>query len=558
MQSNSSKRAKKISDARQQSLDKLDTNKKPDNRNDLSTKSISQKGSESKKSRRGKSKQNKHLTINSRTLTLALKFYPEQLLSTDERKAITNSSGRIDYSLWKDGNLLDYVKKLLNSRIKSFSSYFDALKSPQDKSKRHWEVAGICHDKDEVANPDDMFAPSVIKPHFHVIIRDANNKRFFVKTVLKALGLNYRKEDSQLFYEHGCTTIADFNAYLMYLTHETEQAVRDGKELYDLSELMTNMTSDEVSDLRAGYSRLQTKSKLSDKDWNELADYAGKLGDKMGNFDDWSKHALTFSQRCGRKFSGLQEVFNVHLADAVEQAPDLTRCCILITGKENDGKSWTSRHVLLNFGETLYRARKGSGKYDGLKSTTTAMLFDDRMISDALNATDNAPAVLHGRGTGGDKPWLGHYLVVTTNLSSDDFFKAQVGYDAQLDAIKSRFYICKLAYDSAGHGKLILKTPSIRGKKSDVERRHKMYAKFADEFNRLIADYTPLTAEDAPQLDPTYFNRDFVNPWKSSPNQPSLLGKYNTLQAEYEKLQKEFSELQASYNSLMKNYTMKL
>lgn len=549
MQSNSSKRAKKISDARQQSLD---------NQNDLSTKSIPQKGSKPKKSGRGKSKQNKHLTINSRTLTLALKFYPEQLLSTDERKAITNSSGRIDYSLWKNGDLLDYVKKLLNSRIKNFSSYFDALKSPQDKSKRHWEVAGICHDKDEVANPDDMFAPSIIKPHFHVIIRDANNKRFFVKTVLKALGLNYRKEDSQLFYEHGCTTIADFNAYLMYLTHETEQAIKDGKELYDLDEVMTNMSSDEVKDLRAGYSRLQAKAKLSDSDWNELADYVDKLGDKMGDFNAWAKQALTFSQRASSKFNDLRNEFNEHLNDAVEKAPDLTRCCILISGTANDGKSWTTFHALSNLGEKVYPARSSSGKYDGLRSTATAMTFDDRMITDALNATDNRATVLHGRGTGGDKPWLGHYLVVTTNLSSDDFFQAQVRYDSQVEAIKSRFYICELAHDSAGHGKLVVKTTSVRGTKADVKKRNAMYSRFADEFNRLIAGYTPLKAEDAPQLDPTYFNLDFTNPWKSSSDQPSLLGKYNALQAKYKKLRKEFDDLQAGYNSLLKDYTMKL
>ena len=551
MQSNSSKRAKKISDAGQQSLD---------NQNDLSTKSIPQKGSKSKKARRGKSKQNKHLTINSRTLTLALKFYPEQLLSTDERKAITNSSGRIDYSLWKNGDLLDYVKKLLNSRIKNFSSYFDALKSPQDKSKRHWEVAGICHDKDEVANPSDMFAPSIIKPHFHVIIRDANNKRFFVKTVLKALGLNYRKEDSQLFYEHGCTTIADFNAYLMYLTHETEQAIRDGKELYDLSELLTNMTSDEVKDLRAGYSRLQAKSKLSDSDWNALADYVDKLGDKLGDFDAWAKQALTFSQRASSKFNNLRSEFNEHLNNAVEKTPDLTRCCILISGTANDGKSWTTFHALSNLGEKVYPARSSSGKYDGLRSTATAMTFDDRMITDALNATDNRATVLHGRGTGGDKPWLGRYLVVTTNLSVDDFFQAQVRYDSQVEAIKSRFYTCKLAHDSAGHGKLIVKTPSVRGTKVDVEKRNALYSRFADEFNRLIAGYIPLKVEDAPQLDSEYFNFDFTNSWSSSgqASQPSLLGRYNTLQTKYDKLQKEFNELQSSYNSLLKDYTMKL
>lgn len=526
MQENSSnqKTAKKISDARQQSLnnpDKLTTNDNQHNQqSNLSTKSITQKSSTStekkkKKSKRGKSKKNKHLTIHSRTLTLALKFYPEQMMNTQARQSITNpKTGRIDYSLWTDGDLLDQAKAYLTERIKNFSTYFNSFKSPQDKSKRHWEVEAICHDRDEVANPDDMFAPAIVKPHFHVIIRDANNKRFFVETVLKALGLHYQKEDSELFYEHGCTTVADFNAYSVYLTHETEQAKKDGKELYDLSEVMTNMTLDELKDIRAGYSRLQSKSKLSDHDWNELANYASKLGDEFGDFDAWSKSVLTFAQRTGRKFKALQDEFNKHLTDAVDDSPDLTRCCILISGNANDGKSWTTTHALQNLGEKIYPARSSSGKYDGLQSTATAMTFDDRMITDALNVTDNRAVVLHGRGTGGDKAWLGRYVVVTTNLPIGDFFNNQVRFNSQIEAIKSRFYTCILVYDYYGHGHLEVVDTCTRGTAKDIQARNDLFTRFADEFNKLIANYHPLSSDEAPKLDAKYYQHAPEQSWE--------------------------------------------
>lgn len=526
MQENSSnqKTAKKISDARQQSLnnpDKLTTNDNQHNQqSNLSTKSITQKSSTStekkkKKSKRGKSKKNKHLTIHSRTLTLALKFYPEQMMNTQARQSITNpKTGRIDYSLWTDGDLLDQAKAYLTERIKNFSTYFNSFKSPQDKSKRHWEVEAICHDRDEIANPDDMFAPAIVKPHFHVIIRDANNKRFFVETVLKALGLHYQKEDSELFYEHGCTTVADFNAYSVYLTHETEQAKKDGKELYDLSEVMTNMTLDELKDIRAGYSRLQSKSKLSDHDWNELANYASKLGDELGDFDAWSKSVLTFAQRTGRKFKALQDEFNKHLTDAVDDSPDLTRCCILISGNANDGKSWTTTHALQNLGEKIYPARSSSGKYDGLQSTATAMTFDDRMITDALNVTDNRAVVLHGRGTGGDKAWLGRYVVVTTNLPIGDFFNNQVRFNSQIDAIKSRFYTCILVYDYYGHGHLEVVDACTRGTAKDIQARNDLFTRFADEFNKLIANYHPLSSDEAPKIDAKYYQHAPEQSWE--------------------------------------------
>lgn len=506
MQENSSNQAKKISDARQQSLTPNKLTKNNIKPNNLSTKSISQNTKDKKTSKRGKAKKNKHLTIHSRTLTLALKFYPEQMMTNDTRQSITNiKTGRIDYSLWTSGNLIDQAKAYLNERIKNFSTYFNSFKSKQDKSKRHWEVEAICHDKDEVANPNDMFAPGIIKPHFHVIIRDSNGNRFFVETVLKALGLNYQKDDSKLFYEHGCTTVANFNAYSMYLTHETVQAQKDGKELYDLSEVMTNMSLDELKDVRAGYSRLQAKSKLTESDWNDLADYVAKLGDEMKDFEAWAKKSLSFVQRTSKKFKDLQVLYNQHLLDAVEKSPDLIRCCILISGRQNDGKSYTARHALQKMGETVYNARSSTGKYDGLSSRATAMIFDDRKMTDALNVTDNRATVLHSRGTGNDRPWLGKYVVITTNLQPDAFFSGQVMYASQISAIKSRFYTTSLMYDGSGRGRLVLLEPSTRGTKEDIAKRNQLYTDFADHFNDLIKDYTPLSADNAPQLDKSYY-----------------------------------------------------
>lgn len=495
------KSAKKISDARQQSL-KTNLHSISSNSNQAKSdiNSITQK-----KSKRGKSKHSKHLTINSRTQTLALKFYPEQMLSDEVRASITDSNGRINYALWTDGNLLEMCKKRLCNLIENFGTNYEIVSS-RDKHKHHWQVEGICHDRDEVANEDDMFEPSIVKPHFHILIRDANKNRFLVKTALNVLKLNYAREDSSLFYNQGATTISDFNAYSVYLTHETEQAIADGKELYDLSEVMTNMSLQELTDVRAGYNRLQSKSKLSEKDWNKLADYVAELGDKMEDFQIWADQTLTFSQQANTKFVKLQQVYNSHLLNAVEQSPDLIRCCILLSGKYNDGKSYTSRHALRDLGEVVYNARSSSGKYDGLTSRSTAMLFDDRKMTDALNVTDNRATVLHSRGTGNDRAWLGKYVVITTNLSADEFFDEQVPNSAQVDALKSRFYITQMGYDDNDVGYIKLVQPSTRGSRKDIEQRNKLYMSFADRFNTLIKNYHPLDADDAPAIPEQYYH----------------------------------------------------
>lgn len=503
--SSEEKSAKKISDARQHSL-KLSKAKLHSITSNLRKTKSDINSITQKKAKHGKSKHGKHLTINSRTQTLALKFYPEQMLNAETRKAITNpETGRIDYSLWKNGNLLEMCKKRMRDLIENFDTNY-ANYSVHDKHKHHWQIEAICHDRDEVANEDDMFEPSAVKPHFHVILRDADKNRFLVKTILKVLKLNYQKQDSSLFFNSGCTTIFNFNAYSVYLTHETEQAIRDGKEFYELSEVMTNMSLDELKAVRAGYNRLQAKSKLSETDWNELAEYVAGLGDKMDDFQAWADKTLTFSQQTNSKFLKLQQVYNRHLLKAVEQSPDIIRCCVLIFGKFNDGKSYTARHALMALGETVYNARQGSGKYDGLRHEASAMLFDDRKMTDSLNVTDNRATVLHSRGTGNDKPWVGRYVVITTNQDPDEFFRDQVQDDSQVEALRSRFYVATITYDYLKFGHLQLSQSSIRGSKSDIIKRNALYTRFADKFNELIKQYHPLSKNEAPKLDAKYYD----------------------------------------------------
>lgn len=487
---------------------------------------VEQKAKADTSKKKRKTSKNKHLTIDSRCRTLALKFYPEQMLTDEERTMITNpKTGRIDYSRWQDGDLLENVRNRVDKAIHDFEYRFNALKSKKDKHKRHWQLEAILHDKDLVANPDDMFLPSSVKPHFHLILRDCNKNLFHVSTILKALGLNYQKKDSLLFYEQGCTTVKDFNAYSVYLTHDTDASIRDGKEPYELSEVMTNMSEDELKDIRAGYARLQAKSKLSEQDWNELAEYAKKLGNELGDFRSWARKTLTFAQRTSRKFEKLREEYNIALSDTIEQSPDIIRCCILISGDQNSGKSYTSRHALQQLGETIYNARASTGKYDGLTSEATAMLFDDRKMTDSLNVSDNRATILHARGTANDRPWKGHYVVITTNLTPDEFYNEQV-LSSQVEALKSRFYTCEIVTDNFGREKLELVTASYRGNAKDVEARNKLFMAFADKFNELIKNYKP--NYDLPELDAKYYNNDPNQSWAPS-KQADLLNENNDL-----------------------------
>ena len=225
----------------------------------------------------------------------------------------------------------------------------------------------------------------------------------------------------------------------------------------------------------------------------------------MKDFQTWADKSLTFSQQANAKFLKLQQVYNRHLLSAVEKSPDLIRCCVLISGKANDGKSYTTRHALENLGEVVYNARQGSGKYDGLTYLATAMIFDDRKMTDSLNVTDNRATVLHSRGTGNDKPWLGKYVIITTNLDPNTFFSQQVLDESQVEALRSRFYVTTLKWQD-GRGKLVLQDGSSRGNVKDIKVRNELYKKFATEFNKLILNYRPLEDFEIPKLDAQYYD----------------------------------------------------
>lgn len=106
----------------------------------------------------------------------------------------------------------------------------EAIKSI-DKTKYH--VLAIKHDRDP--QTDDIWESCFEKPHYHIIVRLLNKNRSKVQTILNMLHITYRRElDNNLWKNHGVETIRKFPNMAVYLTHDTEEAILDGKEHYEL------------------------------------------------------------------------------------------------------------------------------------------------------------------------------------------------------------------------------------------------------------------------------------------------------------------------------------
>lgn len=431
------------------------------------------------------------LTLESRVRSVSLKFYAEQLMPPKVRA---------DYEdLLKSKRPTDQIK------ARAYEKHAVALLKGRVEHMDHkYMCASILHDKDLVRDPDDPFEASIKKGHFHVYVwRRREGSRFYLREIVQYLGLIYdHKKDAMMWASHGAEVIRDKCASMMYMTHETTQAILDGKHQYEVSEVMKNFSDEEFADLRAGYKRPSPKKRLTADDWDGLSDMAYDLGRNLGDYDKWVLEHLTTQQQAQGPAKIVEKRYIAGLQRGVTETDALTRCSILIYGAAGLGKSTTVRQTLKKLGYQTCYATAGTGKYDSLRVSDTAIFFDDVSVKSPLSVFDNAAVILHRRGSH-DRPWLGSMAVATTNLepttwlakhvgfySAEDARKALASEDSsdraeQYRALESRLYICRLDDE----GTLQVEHAQSRGGVVSKQAHDALFREFKSTFEKLLKSY---------------------------------------------------------------------
>lgn len=368
----------------------------------------------------------------------------------------------------------------------------------QALDKREWQFILIQHYRDTVED-GEFWETAAVKPHFHIIGRAAQrDKRMVVKSLLDYLGIVFRKgQDEQLWNEHGVETVGDFANYAMYLTHETKEAIEAGKELYRLDELISNMTVDEVKQIRDGYTRLtNTPHKVTTEDLIQLDAAAYELGQKLGDFNAWYG-SQPFVVRSNTRMRTVRESYNRGVEDLIEQRNEMIRLCVYIEGDGNTGKTYAALKALA--GRKIHIVRGGgSGKFDALRPDHDAILIDDDICPNLLNMTDNF--VCHAYKRNRDNPvWAGRFFVVTSNLPFIDWLEAcgikvrdfHGNATKHCYAMSSRFFTCGLEADANGVNHLACRSVSNRGTAEVQIERANMFMWFKQRFDDTIAGYVP-------------------------------------------------------------------
>lgn len=386
---------------------------------------------------------------------------------------------------------------------------FDKIRNFDKK----YHIMAIVHDRDEVAN--GIWQTSKVKPHIHVIFRCSNRKdRYRVKKLLDDLGIVFRRgTDDALWKNGGVETIGTFTGYAVYLTHETEDAIRDAKERYELDELISNLTLDEIIEVREGYTRLDNgKRKITMDELIALDKEAYDLGYDMGSFDKWYG-SQPFVVRSHSKKKTIMESYERGIKDRLEEHSEIVRACIFIHGPANSGKTYNSR-VALAGKPCLCVQGGGSGKFDNLRPDHKAIIIDDDTCPNLLNMSDNYICRAYRRNSD-NQVWAGEYLIVTSNLYFPEWVEAckiavtestkpilhsdYIDSDNQTyvsfptekyKAILSRFFVCRISYDDkTSLPSLLCEHVSERGSCVAQEKRRDLYRDFCLKFNDAIRQY---------------------------------------------------------------------
>lgn len=361
-----------------------------------------------------------------------------------------------------------------------------------DSAKYH--VLAIVHDRDTVA--DGIWQEAAVKPHLHIILRCADRKsRVRVSTALNMLGVYFRPGvDDDLWKAHGVETVGNFTGYAMYLTHETGQAIKDAKERYEASEIISNLTPEEVGAVREGYTRVTAKHKVSADEMEALDKEAYDLGYAMKGFTEWYD-SQPFCVRSNAKMKTVRESYERGVDARIEKDSAVLRLCIFIQGEKNSGKTYSTmlalkdkRCIRINGG--------GTGKFDKLRPDHEAIIIDDCVCPNLLNMTDNYICRAYRRGSN-NPAWTGQYFVVTSNLPFEGWLEecgikvrdSRGNHTEHYRAMESRFYTCKMFYGGKPH--LSMVTRSSRGTGSEQAAREGMFRQFISRYNAAVGLYAP-------------------------------------------------------------------
>lgn len=401
----------------------------------------------------------------------------------------------------------------IHSIVHDSDSHKPEIKKPSKKAKEE--------EKQEYISKQIYYFwnPELEKIHIHVELITKSGNPTDINTMFNYLakfGLKIRKEADTIGLMSGWIQKLNMRnkahiAMMVYHTHETEQAVLDGKHKYDRSEVYTNIPENVLKNWYDIYfNTMQKSEKASEFDYAKKAYQLGRniKTEKKGFTEFWRPEnipEIICSDSKKRQYA-LQRYMDglTDFNKDPEKDSGILRCSIFIGGEGQLGKSVTSALTLRKLGFSVFEVGNGTGKFDELLPSYDAIVADDTSFPAIFDLGDNKIAKLTKRHSG-NPLFFGQWVIITYNGTFWDYLDNcysnanWYGNPSSMDALHSRFYC--LDVDTKNHNRLYLDLahnckdsnglPHFRGNPDELAARNQMLYTFMTVYNELILNYHP-------------------------------------------------------------------
>lgn len=262
----------------------------------------------------------------------------------------------------------------LNQTTKTLSATFFEEQLPDEESALYNALKSI--------SPTDLIIIAIKhkgtgqkKDHYHVIMKKADrNGSFTVKSILNKIHIHFRPaEDATLLANHGIESTGNFSTCLSYILHQSYSAQRQHKKPYSISDLISNISEDEIQGILDGYA--PASSKLSADDLLDAARNAGyKLSDFEKMLDEMNIKGLTQSME-----TKMRNAYYAGAEKVVREGRNINRLCIFIGYNPKENNSDTIKYAVkeaLAEKNTIY-IQQGTNETINITPSTDAIIYDN-------------------------------------------------------------------------------------------------------------------------------------------------------------------------------------
>lgn len=337
------------------------------------------------------------------------------------------------------------------------------------------------------------------KRHCHFIIAvDSSTK---IETIFNVLQLDFDKILDVKLFDSAVATISKKNLTnaIAYLTHETDRAIKDGKQYYTRDNVIASdrqMYDNYMHDVDYG-------------DYDNLMTLCKQMGYNRQNFDEFysqlpnailQKDNKNLLEKCYN--IGVRNYYNANIPgeNGILCYPNRTvsRLCVYVEGGQDLGKSYFSD----NLPNSAVITDDNTGAFDNIKPWHRVLSVSDTRLKNLLAVAGGQVCELYRRNANNNL-FFGDTVIISNNRTFEQWlYWCNPSPNIQLSvlrAVTSRFFVCRIVYRPALQ-KYELLVRSVCSRGSDVFALNCRFLTFKQMYEKSLNDYAKIKRQNIAKI----------------------------------------------------------